>query len=272
MNTQAIGKFRNKLKAGQPVYGLFVTLESPSITEMAVALGLDWVVIDAEHGHLDWKEIVEHLRAAVRSDTVALVRITELNPGLIKRSLDIGADGVVIPQVQTAEELKAAVRAARFPPEGIRGSGAERATGWGHCMVEHAQEANNHVLVVPIIESVKGGENLPEMIEVPGAEVFYFGPADYSADAGFPGEWEGGDVGRRIEEGCRLIRESGKHAGVIASNDENLQQRLEQGFRMVGLGMDMGLLLRSLTSVLRSVGRNDKIRTSFVPHSNQEPP
>jgi 2-keto-3-deoxy-L-rhamnonate aldolase RhmA len=109
MKTSAIQKLRRKLAAGETTFGLWVTLEAPSITEMAVALGLDWVVIDAEHGHLDWKEIVEHLRAAVRSDTVTLVRIAELNGGLIKRALDIGADGIVVPWVETAEQLKQAV-------------------------------------------------------------------------------------------------------------------------------------------------------------------
>src|SRR5258707_1382141 len=83
----ALPKLRNKLASNQPVYGLWVTLESPSITEMAVALGLDWVVIDGEHGHLDWKEILEHLRATVRSDTVALVRLAECNVVLVKRAL-----------------------------------------------------------------------------------------------------------------------------------------------------------------------------------------
>src|SRR5437016_14306913 len=106
MKAGAIKALRDKLAADQPVFGLWITLESPSITEMAVALGLDWVVIDAEHGHLDWKEIVEHLRATVRSETVALVRIAELNGGVIKRVLDIGADGVVIPWIETAAQLK----------------------------------------------------------------------------------------------------------------------------------------------------------------------
>src|SRR4026207_654816 len=102
MKKPAIRKLRQKLAADEPVYGLWVTLESPSITEMAVALGLDWVVIDAEHGHLDWKEIVEHIRATVRSETVAIVRIAELNGGLIKRVLDIGADGIIVPWVESA--------------------------------------------------------------------------------------------------------------------------------------------------------------------------
>jgi len=178
MKTTAIKKLHAKLAADQPVYGLWITLESASIAEMAVALGLDWVVIDAEHGHLDWKEIVEHVRATVRSDTVALVRIAELSIGLIKRALDIGADGVVVPWVESAEQLRQAVAFAHYPPEGVRGIGAERATGWGECFAEHAQEANEHVLVVPIIESVQGGRNVPSMLSVSGVDLFFFGRSD----------------------------------------------------------------------------------------------
>ena len=87
MKAPALTRLRQKLAADEAVYGLWVTLESASITEMAVALGLDWVVIDAEHGHLDWRDILEHIRATVRSDTVALVRVMELNIGLIKRQI-----------------------------------------------------------------------------------------------------------------------------------------------------------------------------------------
>src|SRR5215475_12741235 len=180
MKIAALQKFRKKLAADEAVYGLWVTLESPSISEMAVALGLDWIVVDAEHGHLDWKEILEHVRAAVRSDTVVLVRVAELNGGFIKRALDIGADGIVIPWIETAEQLKQAVAFARFPPEGVRGIGAERATAWGQCFVQHTQEANENVLVVPIIESVTGGKSIQALAQVDGVELVLLGPADYS--------------------------------------------------------------------------------------------
>src|SRR5713101_9475871 len=123
MNIPAIKRLREKLAADEPIYGLWVTLESASISEMAVALGLDWIVIDAEHGHLDWKEILEHIRATVRSDTVALVRLAELNCSLIKRALDIGADGVVLPWIETQAQLRQAVAFANFPPQGLRGIG-----------------------------------------------------------------------------------------------------------------------------------------------------
>src|SRR6267154_4287543 len=160
MKTSAIQALRKRLAAGEPTYGMWISMESATVSEMAVGLGLDWIVIDAEHGHLDWKEILEHIRATVRSDAVALVRIAELNSGLIKRALDIGADGIVIPWIETAQQLKQAVAFATYPPEGIRGIGAERATAWGQCFLEHAQEANENVLVVPIVESVTGGKNI----------------------------------------------------------------------------------------------------------------
>src|SRR2546430_4414694 len=109
MKIAALQKLRQKLAADEAVYGLWVTLESASISEMAVALGLDWIVVDAEHGHLDWKEILEHVRAAVRSNTVVLVRVAESNGAFIKRALDIGADGIVIPWIETFEQLQQAL-------------------------------------------------------------------------------------------------------------------------------------------------------------------
>jgi 2-keto-3-deoxy-L-rhamnonate aldolase RhmA/quercetin dioxygenase-like cupin family protein len=267
MKTDAIRSLRRKLAADTPVLGLWITLEAPSITEMAVALGLDWVVIDAEHGHLDWKEIVEHLRAAVRSDTVALVRVAEANVGLIKRALDIGADGVVIPWVESAEQLRKAVAFARFPPEGVRGIGAERATCWGQCLVEHTREANDHVLVVPIIESVEGGRNVESLLQVDGVELFFFGPSDYSSSAGYRGQWEGPGVAERILAIKDAIRATGRHCGVLATSNENLRERSGQGFRMLGLGVDGPLLLRSLHAALAVAGRDRAMVAAFVSES-----
>ena len=265
MKISAIRSLRRKLAADTATFGLWVTLESPSITEMAVALGLDWVVIDAEHGHLDWKEIVEHLRATVRSETVALVRIAELNGGLIKRVLDIGADGVVIPWIETTDQLRQAVSWARYPVEGLRGIGAERATCWGQCFVEHTADANEHVLVVPIIESVKAVRQVPLLAQVEGAELFFFGPADFSSTAGYRGQWEGPGVADQILQMKDTLRRAGKNCGLIATNHENLIERQQQGFRMIGLGLDSGLLLRSLKASLAVVGRDRPMQASFMP-------
>lgn len=260
MKNAAIAQLRRKLADDEPVYGLWVTLEAPSITEIAVALGIDWVVIDAEHGHLDWKHVAEHVRAAARSDTVALVRLAELNGGLIKRALDIGADGIVIPWVESAEQLRRAVAWARYPPEGLRGIGGERATAWGQCLAEHTATANDHILVVPIIETVRSVAEVPAMCQVDGVELFYFGPADFSSTAGYRGQWEGPGVAEQIIACKDVIRKAGKHCGVVATSLANLHERAEQGFRMIGLGMDAGLLIRALRGALGHVGRDRGVR------------
>lgn len=270
MKSSAIRKLRQKLAADEPVYGLWVTLESASITEMGVALGLDWVVVDAEHGHLDWRDILEHIRATVRSDTVVLVRIAEVNIGLIKRALDIGADGVVVPWMEEVEQLRDAVAFAHYPPDGLRGIGAERATCWGQCFVEHVEEADEHVLVVPIIESVRGGQNIARLLDVDGVEIFFFGPADYSSTAGYPGQWEGPGVAEMIGAAKDAIRAAGKNCGVVATSNENLDQRRAQGFRMLALGLDGGLLLRSLRGALEHVGRDRPIRPSFAQENSAQ--
>jgi 2-keto-3-deoxy-L-rhamnonate aldolase RhmA len=264
MKSHAIRKLRAALAAGRAVYGLWVTLDSASVTEMAVALGLDWIVIDAEHGALDWAGIVEHLRATTRSDTVALVRVADLDRGLIKRALDLGADGVVIPWIETTDQLRRAVTYAHYPPEGGRGLGAERATGWGECLAEHAAEANDHVLVVPMIETVAAVAEVPQMCEVEGVEVFFLGPADFSASAGHRGQWEGPGVADALLGVKDAVRRAGKHCGIVAGGPANLTERLEQGFRVLALGLDGGLLLRSLHESLAAVGRDRKIRSGFL--------
>lgn len=263
MKTSALKALRQKLASDKPVHGLWVTLEAPTVTEIAVALGLDWVVIDAEHGHLDWKEIVEHLRATVRSQTVALVRVASLDSSLIKRALDIGADGVVIPWVESADQFRQAIAFSRYPTDGVRGIGAERATCWGQCFVEHTSEANENVLVVPIIETVRTARQVPLMTQVEGAEMFFFGPADFSATAGYRGQWEGPGVAEQILSLKDVIRRAGKHCGVIATSEADLAARAEQGFRMIGMGIDTGLLIRSLRSAMTSVNRPTRMLASL---------
>lgn len=271
MKIAALQKLRRKLAADETLYGLWISLESASLSEMAVALGLDWIVIDAEHGHLDWKEILEHIRAAVRSDTVVLVRLAELNAGTIKRALDLGTDGVVIPWIETAEQLQQAVSFSKYPPEGIRGIGAERATAWGQCFAQHTQEANEHVLVVPIVESVAAGRNIQQLAQVPGVEVVFLGPADYSSTAGFRGQWEGPGVAQELLEIKDHLRAQGKYCGVMTTSHENLIERRAQGFRLLTLGTDCGLFLRSLHAALAVVGRDQSLSPTFVPAADNSP-
>ena len=265
MKIKALKKLRNKLRSNEPIYGLWVTLESPSITEMAVSLGMDWVLIDAEHGHLDWKDISTHISAAMRSDTVVIVRIAERSTVLSKRALDIGADGIMIPWMESVEEIEKAVSDCNYPPEGRRGIGGERATAWGQCLKEHTAEANENVLVIPMIESIDAVPNVANMCKVDGVEIFFFGPADFSSTAGFRGQWEGPGIAEKILELKNTIKDAGKYCGVVSTSNQNLTDRLDQGFQMLAIGTDGGLMLRSLHESLKKVNRDRSAATSLDP-------
>ncbi|MFN8708716.1 MAG: aldolase/citrate lyase family protein [Planctomyces sp.] len=269
MNIRALQQFRRKLAAGEPVYGIWVTMESPAVTEAAVALGIDWIVVDAEHGHLDWKEVSEHIRSAVRSSTVVLVRIAERNTALTKRALDIGADGIVVPWIESLAQFQEAVSDCQYPPEGRRGIGGERATVWGQCLTEHTSEANHHVLVVPIIESVAAVAAVPNICMHDRAEVLFFGPADFSATAGYRGQWEGPGVADQILILKDTIRKAGLHCGLLTTSQNDLLQRRDQGFRMLGLGADVGIFLRSLRQSLATVSRDRAPATSLAPEDGR---
>ena len=147
-----------------------MTLESPTITEIAVTLGLDWVVIDTEHGSLDFKEVVEHIRVTRNSATTPLVRIPETTPGIIKRVLDLGAHGIIVPQVNHAEDVAMAVKYAKYPPLGTRGVGGDRATLWGLGLASQTAIANQETMVIPLIETVTAGRELDAILDVPGID------------------------------------------------------------------------------------------------------
>ena len=147
----------------------------------------------------------------------------------------------------------------------MRGIGAERATGWGQCFAQHVEESEANVLVVPLIESVTGGRNVDDLVRVPGVDIFFFGPADYSATAGHPGQWEGPGVAEEIQTAASAIRTAGKHCGVVAGTVDNVEERLAQGLRVLGLGLDAGLLIGALRERLTQLGRKCEMQPSLEP-------
>ena len=248
---------KKKLASRQPTTGLWVTLESPTITEIAVMLGLDWVVIDAEHGHLDFKDILEHVRATRNSHTVPLVRIQEIEQGLIKRVLDIGAGGIVVPQVYTPEEVDRAVRFAKYPPWGLRDVGMERATHWGLGLKSDTINANAETLVIPLMETVSAGQCIEQIAAIQGVDAFFFGPADYSASAGFLGEWEGPGVAAKLLDIKDRARARGKPCGILTRDMNDLVRRRDQGFQLLALSTDTGLLINGLQHRLDVLQRDE---------------
>ncbi len=246
---------RRRLQAPEGTLGMWVTLECPSVTEIAVILGLDWVCVDMEHGHLDLREVMEHLRTVRGSHTAILVRVPEIQGGIIKRVLDMGAHGVLLPMVRDREDLEAGVRLARYPPMGTRGVGGERAVRWGLSFARYLNHANEETLVIPLIETREAIANIESILRVPGLEVIFFGPADLSASYGYLGQWEGPGVAEQILAVCQKADAQGIAAGIISRTAEEAAQRQAQGFRLVGLGSDTGLLIRAITETMSRLGR-----------------
>jgi 2-keto-3-deoxy-L-rhamnonate aldolase RhmA len=254
MQFSAVAKLKQKLRSEQATFGFWVTLESPSITEILCRIGFDWIVIDAEHGHLGNREIMEHIRVANLLNVVSLVHIAEVRMELITRMLDLGASGVVLPQIRSAADVIEGVRHAKYPPHGTRGLAAERSTRWGKAMSSKARIANEETLVIPMIETVEAAAAIDEILAVPGIDAILFGPADFSSSAGFPGEWEGPGIADQILSLQRRIQLRGIPCAVLARDLPDARRRQEEQFRMIGLGSDTGVLIHSATEALRNVG------------------
>lgn len=188
MSTHIIARshFTAMMDRGEKPYGIFVSSTDPTVTGILGAAGFDFVVIDGEHGRNDRNQVENHVRAANASGVVPLVRVLENNPALIQSMLDVGAHGIVVPHVDTAQDARQAVEASRYAPSGRRGmcpachSGGYTLDGW----IARTRNADANVLVIPILESKKSIENVEQILAVDGIEIVLFGPGDLSADMG----------------------------------------------------------------------------------------
>ncbi|MBI2192260.1 MAG: hypothetical protein HYU36_09770 [Planctomycetes bacterium] len=248
--------FRNplleRLRRKEAVYGLWVTLESASVTEIAATLGLGWIVVEMEHGHLDFREVMDHLRAARGSDTAVLVRVPGIQASAVKRVLDLGAHGVILPLVRGAEDVRRGLSYGRYPPEGIRGIGGERAVLWGLDFEGYLRDANRETMIVPLMETREAIAETDAILSVPGIEAIFFGPADLSASLGYTGQWEGTGVADRILDVRARAAARGIASGIMSRGLTDLIRRRDQGFHLIGLGSDTTLLIRSLRDALEA--------------------
>jgi len=208
---------KQKLEAGKAVFGVMITFPSPPVVEMLGYLGFDWILIDNEHGTITVENSEDLIRAGEISGVAPIVRPVSNKPEIIAPFLDRGAWGVQIPHVNTAEEARAAVDAVKYHPLGHRGifSGS-RPAGYGlsGTTAEYVEDANRNTLVCLMLEEVEAIENLAEMVEVDGVDVFFIGSGDLSQSMGYPGQQTHPEVQRLVEQGVTTIREAGRIAGV----------------------------------------------------------
>jgi len=256
----AINQLRKKWQEGKQTVGLWVTMDDPSIAEIAVTLGMDWICVDMEHGHLDFKDVMGHIRAVRDSQTAVLVRVHDNEKGLIQRSLDMGAHGVLLPLVRSRADVEKAFRYGRYPLEGQRGIGGERNVKWGLGMHEYLRHANEETLIIPLIETREAAEAIDDILSVPGLEAIFFGPADLSASYGYLGQWEGPGMAELIADIRSKAKARNIGSGIVAMSAEDAVERQRQGFDMIALGSDGGMMIRSILHSLKCMDR------SVAPH------
>jgi 2-keto-3-deoxy-L-rhamnonate aldolase RhmA len=249
---------RKKLQSDQTTLGLWATMECASITEIAVALNIDWVVVDMEHGHLDYKDAMDHIRVVRETGTSIIIRVPDIREDCVKKALDMGAHGVILPLARSADDVERGFQFGRYAPRGVRGIGGERAVKWGLGFKDYLEVANEETMIIPMIETREAGEDIDNILKVEGLEAIFLGPADMSATYGHLGEWEGGDTAELNLEIREKAAAKGIATGVVGTSLENAKERQEQGFKMVALGSDAGLLIRSIQETLVALGRDAK--------------
>ncbi|TDW24303.1 HpcH/HpaI aldolase family protein [Kribbella kalugense] len=247
-------ELRKKLTSRETAFGLWVTSEAPAITEVVGTLGLHWVCLDMEHGYLDYRDIAGHLTAARGSGLSVFVRPPTQDLEPTKRALDLGAHGLIIPLVDNAEELQKVHKHAFYPPHGRRGIGGERSVTWGLNLEAYVRSANDEIMIVPMIETQTAYENLDAILDTPRVEAVFLGPGDLSASRGAIGEWEGPGVAEINLDIRRRAAAKEIAAGIVARDTNDAKSRRDQGFGMVSLGSDIGLMIRQIRQMARDLG------------------
>lgn len=238
--------FARKLAAREICAGTCVTFSDPTVTE-AMAGSVDFVWIDTEHNPLSLAAVQGHVMAVKGTETSALVRVPANDPNLIKPVLDLGAHGVIVPLVRTAEDVRRAVAACRYPPDGIRGFGPRRPSGYGRVGgAEYCRAANAAIVTVVQIELADAVANLKEILRVPGLASIVVGPNDLAASLGFPGEPGNPAVVTTIERVLEEAARAGVPAGIAVGDDPKVFTGwIAKGARWVAVAADFILLARA---------------------------
>jgi len=243
-NHSKTASLKQRLANNELTIGSWVTLGHPSIAEIMARAGFDWLVIDAEHSAIELSEVQLLIQAMDVADCPAIVRLTSNDANQIKRVMDAGANGVMVPLINSAADAEAAVRHTYYPPRGTRGVGLARAQAYGAGFKPYVDWLADHAVVVVMIEHRDAVENIDEILDVAGVDAFIIGPYDLSASMGMPGEITHPDVQAAIAHVCQAGLAHGKTGGihVVEPDPEDLYRQIDAGYRFLGYGMDTRIL------------------------------
>lgn len=244
--------FRSRLRAGETLFGTMVTLPCSATAEILAHVGFDWLFIDGEHGPLDMTDIMSILQV-VGDRAAGIVRVPTLDEASIKRVLDIGAAGVIVPQVNTVEQAEDAVRFARYAPEGERGVGLGRAHGYGMRFEEYLKTANEQITVIVQAEHATAVENIDAIAKVPGVDAVLLGPYDLSASLGKMGMIHDPVVTGAIDRITSACRSAGVPTGYFGATAKTVQPYIEQGHTLIVASVDTLLIGGAATALLEEL-------------------
>ncbi len=236
-------EFKRALIEGRRQFGLWLDLADPYASEISAGAGFDWLLIDAEHGPNDVRSVLAQLQALAAYPVSAIVRIPELCEATIKQMLDIGAQSILAPMVESVDQARQLARAMRYPPGGVRGvaSSIVRASRWNR-VPGYVAKADAEVCLIVQIESRAGVDELDAIAAVDGVDALFIGPSDLAASLGHLGNSRHPEVQQLIEDAIRRARKAGKPVGILSTDETQVRRYLELGCTFVGVGLDASLL------------------------------
>ena len=248
-----------KLRAGRPTIGAWAELADPTVVEILGLAGYDAAVLDHEHGPGGLSQAVHQLQALAATPMAGLLRVPWNDPVYIKRALDIGVDGIMVPSVNSVAEASAAVAACRYPPAGLRGCAAPivRASSYGLELQRYLQTVEDDLLIICQIETVQAVRAIPEIAAVEGVDMLFIGAVDLSADLGKLGQWDDPEVRDTIGRAEHAILNSSAWLGGLATLDRTPAEAVRDGYHFVAASVDTGLLRDAAVGEITAFRRED---------------
>lgn len=245
-------RFKAGLARGELQIGLWSSLCSNIVAEIIGDSGFDWILLDTEHSPNELPGLVSQMQALATGTATPIVRPAWNDPVLIKRHLDAGAQALLLPFVQSAEEARAAVAATRYPPDGIRGiTSSGRAARFGR-VAGYLQKAADELCVLVQVETAEALAQIEAIASVPGIDGVFIGPADLSASLGHLGNPAHPEVQEAIKSAADRLKAVGKPAGILTPNEAEARRYIEWGYTFVAVGSDLGLMTKGADALARA--------------------
>lgn len=241
---------RQKLYAGEASLGTFVTIGSPDIVDILKHLGLDWFIFDTEHSYMSTDTVKTMMQALGDGKASPMVRIGQIDQYLVKRALDIGGEGLLVPLVNSPEEAEKLIKFAMYPPKGVRGAGPGRASRYGMNFAEYLRTANEELLIAVQIETKEALANSREILGTNRVDVGFVGPTDLTLALGLWDDRSNPKVIEAMEQVVKVCNDLGKIPGTMATSVEEARKFLKLGFKFLSLASDARFLLSGARSFI----------------------